>query len=473
MINPCPINVPCVPCADGNPLAGNSSEAPDEAVFTGISFQSPPLPLGAGFQAVGCVSLAQSTVSLEDAELLAEVAAFQCAVTTWTIGGPGGNPNPPAPPPQGPGGGEPLQSFLNSSQTGSADCPDGTEFFWTTPAGLFFGTTQAIADAKAQSYATNQAKLLMTCLSALPAQVCVNTAFNQMITASGMDANEGANNWELLSGMLPPSVSFSGAGTVGTFSGTVTTPGIYDFSIGVTGMDGGHVQKFYTVAVAGITDTLPQATTGTVYNGALTTAGFSAPTFALASGSLPDGLTLNADGTVTGTPASDAVTSTFTVAITDGVTGFVCMEDVIIDIAAPSFSWDNIVWDDPQDLVQGDAVGVNNGGNVSLTATSVSPQDAVFSNSNSNNQLSYTGPAVNCHLHMNITAVNPNFGGTRINVVHSDAGLIATAGDTAPNVFDVDFTIPDSDGATILVSYNGQSRFMDGLTSFTGTLTVV
>ena len=183
-------------------------------MFTGIFFAAPPLPLGSGFQSLGCISLAQSAVSLEEAELLAEAAALQCAAGSWTniVNGPGPDttPNPPVPPPEPPSGGSHFPAFKNTPQTGSADCPDGTEFLWTVKAGLFYGTTQAIADAKAQSYAAIQAALLITCLSSLPSQICVNSPFDQTITATGMDANEGSNNWELLSGMLPTGVTFVG-----------------------------------------------------------------------------------------------------------------------------------------------------------------------------------------------------------------------------------------------------------------------
>jgi hypothetical protein len=405
MQNPCPVNVPCVPCADGNPLAGNSSEAPDEAVFIGVSFQSPPLPLGTGFQSLNCVSTAISVQSQEEADLLATSAAQQCVIVTWVnpVNGSGGPPNPPVPPPTGTSGGEPYPIFFNAEQTGFAVCPDGSDFFWTTPAGLFSATSQSVADAKAQSYATQQAAILMTCLSGLPAQVCVDTAFNQMITATGLDANEGANNWEILSGMLPPSLSFSGGGTVGTFSGTVTVPGDYEFVIGVTGMDGGFVQKTYLVSVAGITNALPPATTGTAYSEALTTAGITDPVFALASGTLPDGLTLNDDGTVTGTPASDAVTSQFMVSMTDGVTGLVCTQNVIITVMAGSF-WD-LTWGSFTDLsLFGGSAELNSTSPNSCQITAFGGNTPPDTNKKGEGVITgtqtYTGGDVDCNLHV-------------------------------------------------------------------------
>jgi len=57
-----------------------------------------------------------------------------------------------------------------------------------------------------------------------------------------------------------------------------------------------------TVDASGVPST---ATVGIAYSGALKASGGVAPySFAISSGSLPDGLTLNADGTITGTPGT-------------------------------------------------------------------------------------------------------------------------------------------------------------------------
>lgn len=255
MMNPCKTNVSCQPCADGNPLAGNSSETPDTVTFSSTAFQSPPLPLGTAFASLGCVSVAKSTSSQAQADLLAKLQAQECAMSSWTnpvngAGVGGVRVNPAAPPPEATSGGAHYTNYLNAPQTGFSVCPDGTDFYWTTPAGLFTGPTQAIADAKALSYANHQAQVLMTCLSGLPAMAPLRVLFHQTITATGMDANEGANNWEVLSGMLPPGITFSGSGVTGTFNGIPTVAGTYVFTIGVVGLDGGFVQKTYQLVVA-------------------------------------------------------------------------------------------------------------------------------------------------------------------------------------------------------------------------------
>ncbi len=53
----------------------------------------------------------------------------------------------------------------------------------------------------------------------------------------------------------------------------------------------------------------------------LATDGSGTYSYAVTTGTLPDGLTLNADGTITGTLAADAVTGTFTITATDTGSG--------------------------------------------------------------------------------------------------------------------------------------------------------
>lgn len=331
MQNPCPTAIKCA-CADGNPLAGNSSEAPDELVFNGQSFQTLPPPLGTSWTAVGCIGLVTSTISQEDADLKAAAQASQCATSTW-LNPVNGNPNPVLNPPgipTGPTGGGPYAGVTNTPQTGSAFCEDGTEFQWTAAAGLFFGLTQEIADAKALSYADQQAAILMTCLSDIQDTVCAGGAYNQTITASGMDlAGPGqTNNWEMISGMLPPGLTFNGgmlASSTATVTGTATVPGDYSFTIQVTNPDGGFVQKFYTLSVQGITNLggLPSGNLGTPYNYQLVAVGYDDPVFSLVNSPLPTrlpaGLSMDDTGLITGTPTmQETVATVFGVTEADG-----------------------------------------------------------------------------------------------------------------------------------------------------------
>lgn len=66
------------------------------------------------------------------------------------------------------------------------------------------------------------------------------------------------------------------------------------------------------------TTTLPNAAVGTAYSADVAASGAEPPyTFALASGSLPDGLSLSTDGRITGSATGPTGTSTFTVKVVD------------------------------------------------------------------------------------------------------------------------------------------------------------
>src|SRR5581483_4404402 len=66
------------------------------------------------------------------------------------------------------------------------------------------------------------------------------------------------------------------------------------------------------------TTSLPDAVIGTAYEASITTTGGSAPvTLAVESGALPEGLTMDAAGAISGTPAAGATSQTFTVQATD------------------------------------------------------------------------------------------------------------------------------------------------------------
>ncbi len=86
---------------------------------------------------------------------------------------------------------------------------------------------------------------------------------------------------------------------------------------------GAFEPQIATVTITLAPTTLPNATLGTPYNQTITATGGTAPyTFAVTSGTLPPGLTLATNGTLSGKPTS-AGSFTFTVTATDhgGATG--------------------------------------------------------------------------------------------------------------------------------------------------------
>ena len=152
-----------------------------------------------------------------------------------------------------------------------------------------------------------------------------NTAYSTALVAASGGTSPYTYSLAGGSGPLPPSLALNT--TNGLISGTPTTPGSYPFSVQVKDSSSPAQTKVQALSITinsalGITSTsLANAVIGTAYSAAVTATGGTAPyTFSLATGStaMPAWATLNAStGAITGLPALPAVTSTFTVQVTD------------------------------------------------------------------------------------------------------------------------------------------------------------
>jgi uncharacterized protein (TIGR03437 family) len=125
---------------------------------------------------------------------------------------------------------------------------------------------------------------------------------------------------------LPGGLSLS---STGTLSGVPTTAGSFSFIVRATDANGCYGERNYTLNVIACPTitvnpaTLPAGTTGAAYNQSFSaTGGSAAYSFSIATGSLPNGLSLASNGNLTGTPTS-AGSYSFTVRTTDanGCTG--------------------------------------------------------------------------------------------------------------------------------------------------------
>ena len=154
----------------------------------------------------------------------------------------------------------------------------------------------------------------------LPAATA-GSAYTATLTATGGVA---PYRFVLGGGALPAGLSLSTGGIV---SGTPTAAGSFAFTVNVTDANGQVGTANVTLIVGNSTititpATLPRGTQGIAYSQRLTAAGGIAPySFAVSSGTLPAGLTINATtGVIAGTPAGSGDT-TFAITVTDSTTG--------------------------------------------------------------------------------------------------------------------------------------------------------
>ena len=159
--------------------------------------------------------------------------------------------------------------------------------------------------------------------STLP-NTTVGSSYSQTVTASG--GTGGPYTYSIASGSLPTGLSLNTSS--GAITGTASTAGTYNFTINAVDGSNNYGNQAYTVNVGSNSLTvnpasLPNGTQAVAYSQTVTATGGTAPyTYAVTSGALPTGLSLNTStGAITGTP-STAGGYTFTIGATDAVANF-------------------------------------------------------------------------------------------------------------------------------------------------------
>ena len=153
-----------------------------------------------------------------------------------------------------------------------------------------------------------------------------NGTINQAYPSTTMTATGGYGpyKWVVAAGSLPPGLQITEGGTIlGTPLTATGSP--FAFKLAAQDTRGTTAAQSFTITILGLapsitTTSLPNVEEGSAYNQTLAaTAGTPPLSWALASGTLPTGLTLSPTGAITGTAPLVAAntTSTFTVRVTD------------------------------------------------------------------------------------------------------------------------------------------------------------
>ncbi|MFV0461070.1 MAG: putative Ig domain-containing protein, partial [Actinomycetales bacterium] len=223
-----------------------------------------------------------------------------------------------------------IEQLMGTLPSGLTLNSNGTVSGTPTQSGVFSFSLRASDSTTGTGPATGDASYTLTIAGpdltitpdTLP-EATAGTAYSQTLSS---DSGTAPYTFAVTGGSLPAGLSLTSDGTL---AGTPTAAGSFPFTVTATDSTlnvGGTGQMAYTLVVALpmvtlSTDPLPAGTAGAPYSATLTASG-GVPdyTFDLATGTLPAGLTLNPDGTLTGTP-TESGTSTFTVTATDSTTG--------------------------------------------------------------------------------------------------------------------------------------------------------
>lgn len=188
----------------------------------------------------------------------------------------------------------------------------------TAPASGAFTVRVTVEDESGQS-ATRELPIVVLEPVAVAA-ISLPTATQGRVYATQLVATggDGFYDWSVSGGALPTGVELASAGGL---IGTPEDAGAFAFVVRVTDGAGRTATRTLTLTVVRAptirTPSLPPGEVGVAYDAELeATGGTGAYTWSVTSGVLPDGLSLSADGRITGTPSAIGSAS-FTVEVED------------------------------------------------------------------------------------------------------------------------------------------------------------
>lgn len=194
----------------------------------------------------------------------------------------------------------------------------GTYLFIITATDSTSGTGAPATISRSYTFSVDAPTLVITPAS-LPAGTA-GVSYSQQLATSGGVADY---TYTVQSGTLPTGISLSSEGLL---SGRPTEAGTFNLVIQVVDANGiiADENRTLTINQASLTiapPSLPGGSQGLAYLATVSATGGIAPyTFSLASGVLPAGLALAADGTISGTPTASG-NFPFVVNVTDSTTG--------------------------------------------------------------------------------------------------------------------------------------------------------
>ncbi|MBI1765507.1 MAG: putative Ig domain-containing protein [Acidobacteria bacterium] len=208
-----------------------------------------------------------------------------------------------------------------------------------TVAGTFTFTLKA-ADNVNPCMGTRNYTVVITCPTVTLApttlpNATVNVAYPTTLTGSPAGGNY---TFAVTSGLLPAGLTLNANGS---FSGAPTQSGVFNFRVTAAGFGGCTGFLDYALVVICQTVTLspaslPSGTAGTAYSQSVSASPAGAYTYAVTSGSLPAGLTLNgATGALTGTPTT---TGSFSCTLTASAGACSGSQNYTVTIGCPTIT---------------------------------------------------------------------------------------------------------------------------------------
>ena len=325
---------PLPPGTDGTPYSVTISAYGGTAPYT-FAVTSGSLPAGLTLSSAGVLSGTPTTPGSSTFVIEATDSGAQTGFRTYNlnVGTPGGIGMSPSPLPDGSQGVFYNQTITGTGGTGpytfsvtSGSLPTGLSLSSAgvlsgtpTVAGPFtftVGNADSVGNTGSQIYTVNIGANILVVNPTTLANGALATPYNQTVTATN---GTGPYTFSLASGTMPTGLSINSAGNI---TGTPSVAGPFSFTIRAIDSVNNTGTRLYNVNIGAniltvTPPTLPNGTRGQAYGATFgATGGTGSYTFAVTSGALPTGLTLNSNGTLSGTPSA-AGTFNFNVQATD------------------------------------------------------------------------------------------------------------------------------------------------------------